>query len=80
MLSAALNHKKRTPLTKLSTMIRFTIATVCYNAGHLIGRTIKSVESQNHPGVEHLIIDGNSQDACTHPLLPATQLLGNGPT
>ena len=62
MLSAALNHKKRTPLTKLSTMIRFTIATVCYNAGHLIGRTIKSVESQNHPGVEHLIIDGNSQD------------------
>ena len=43
-------------------MIRFTIATVCYNAGHLIGRTIKSVESQNYPGVEHLIIDGNSQD------------------
>ena len=62
MLSAALNHKKRTPLTKLSTMIRFTIATVCYNAGHLIGRTIKSVESQNYPGIEHLIIDGNSQD------------------
>ena len=62
MLFAALNHKKRTPLTRLSTMIRFTIATVCYNAGHLIGRTIKSVESQNHPGVEHLIIDGNSQD------------------
>lgn len=43
-------------------MIRFSIATVCYNAGHLIGRTIKSVESQDYPGVEHLIIDGNSQD------------------
>lgn len=43
-------------------MIRFTIATVCYNAGHLIGRTIKSVETQDYPGVEHLIIDGNSQD------------------
>ena len=43
-------------------MIRFTIATVCYNAGHLIGRTIRSVEQQDYKGVEHLIIDGNSQD------------------
>lgn len=43
-------------------MIRFTIATVCYNAGHLIGRTIKSVEQQDYKAVEHIIIDGNSQD------------------
>lgn len=43
-------------------MIRFTIATVCYNAGHLIGRTIQSVEQQDYKGIEHLIIDGNSQD------------------
>lgn len=43
-------------------MIRFTIATVCYNAGHLIGRTIRSVEQQDYKGIEHLIIDGNSQD------------------
>ena len=43
-------------------MIRFTIATVCYNAGHLIGRTIRSVEQQDYKGLEHLIIDGNSQD------------------
>lgn len=43
-------------------MIKFTIATVCYNAGAQLLKTIKSVEAQVHPAVEHLIIDGNSQD------------------
>lgn len=42
--------------------LKITVATVCYNAGPLIGRTIASVEEQTHPAVEHLIIDGNSQD------------------
>ena len=39
------------------------MATVCYNAASLIERTINSVEEQDYPHVEHLIIDGNSQDA-----------------
>lgn len=43
-------------------MIKFTIATVCYNAGALLQRTIASVERQDYPAVEHLIVDGNSQD------------------
>lgn len=43
-------------------MIKFTIATVCYNAGSLLQRTICSVEEQDYPAVEHLIVDGNSQD------------------
>lgn len=43
-------------------MIKFTIATVCYNAGSLLSRTIASVEAQDYPAIEHLIIDGNSQD------------------
>lgn len=43
-------------------MIKFTIATVCYNAGTLLQRTISSVEEQDYPGIEHLIVDGNSQD------------------
>lgn len=43
-------------------MIKFTIATVCYNAGELLQRTIKSIEEQDYPAIEHLIIDGNSQD------------------
>ncbi len=42
--------------------LKFTIATVTYNAGDLLGRTIASVESQDYPHVEHLIVDGNSQD------------------
>ena len=42
--------------------IKITVATVTYNAGDLIARTIDSVERQDYPAVEHLIIDGNSTD------------------
>ncbi len=42
--------------------LKITVATVTYNAGKLIGRTIESVERQTYPHVEHLIVDGNSQD------------------
>ena len=40
----------------------FTIATVTWNAGNTIGRTIASVEAQTYAAVEHLIIDGCSTD------------------
>ena len=43
--------------------LKITVATVCYNAASLIARPINSVEEQDYPHVEHLIIDGNSQDA-----------------
>lgn len=43
-------------------MLKFTIATVTYNAGKTIGRTLSSVASQTYPAVEHLIIDGCSTD------------------
>jgi glycosyltransferase involved in cell wall biosynthesis len=43
-------------------MITITVATVCYNAEHFIQRTIDSVASQDYCHVEHLIIDGASQD------------------
>lgn len=42
--------------------LKITVATVTYNAAAQIGRTIASVEAQDYPHVEHLIIDGNSQD------------------
>ena len=42
--------------------LKITVATVTYNAGQLIARTIQSVEEQTYPNVEHLIVDGNSQD------------------
>lgn len=41
----------------------FTIATVTWNAGDTIGRTLASVEAQTYDAVEHLIIDGCSTDA-----------------
>lgn len=43
-------------------MIKFTIATVTYNAGSTIGRTLESVAAQTHEALEHLIIDGCSTD------------------
>lgn len=42
--------------------LKITVATVTYNAGQLIERTIRSVEEQTYAQVEHLVIDGNSQD------------------
>lgn len=41
---------------------KITLATVTYNAAALIERTIESVESQDYAHIEHVIIDGNSQD------------------
>lgn len=43
-------------------MIRFTVATVTYNAGATIGSTLQSVARQTYEAVEHLIIDGCSND------------------
>ena len=40
----------------------FTIATVTYNAESTLGRTLKSVASQDYARIEHLIIDGCSTD------------------
>ena len=44
------------------TPIKFTIATVTYNAASVLERTLRSVAEQDYPYIEHLIIDGNSQD------------------
>ena len=43
-------------------MIKFSIITITYNAEAVLGRTLESVEAQNYPGVEHLIVDGASKD------------------
>ena len=43
-------------------MIRFTVVTITYNAEAVLQRTLDSVLSQTYEGVEHLIIDGASND------------------
>ena len=39
-----------------------TIATVTYNAGATLQRTLQSVACQDYPRIEHLIVDGRSRD------------------
>lgn len=39
-----------------------SVITVTYNRGKLIGRCIKSVLGQTYPNLEHIVIDGGSDD------------------
>src|SRR5690554_3588706 len=43
-------------------MNKLSIITVTYNADNTLERTIKSVQEQTYPFVEHVIVDGNSTD------------------
>ena len=40
----------------------FTVITVTYNAEQTLMRTIKSVQEQTYPHIEHIIVDGESSD------------------
>ncbi len=44
-------------------MLKISIITCTYNAAHTLERTLRSVEAQDYPHVEHLIIDGLSTDS-----------------
>lgn len=41
---------------------KVTVITVCKNASSTISLTLRSVNDQQYPNIEHLIIDGNSSD------------------
>lgn len=41
---------------------RLSLITVSYNAQKTIARTMQSVQAQDYPAVEHIVIDGGSQD------------------
>ena len=43
--------------------MRATIITVSYNAASTIADTLRSVAAQDHPDIEHIVVDGNSRDA-----------------
>lgn len=42
--------------------MRVSIITVCYNSVATLGDTLASVAAQDHPDVEHIVIDGGSTD------------------
>lgn len=41
----------------------FTVITVCYNAAPLLERTLVSVQEQDYPYIEYIVVDGASSDA-----------------
>lgn len=43
-------------------MLRFSVITVSLNRVNLIGHTIDSVHAQNYQNIEHIFIDGGSDD------------------
>lgn len=48
--------------------VKISVATVTFNAASLLKSTIESVENQDYPYIEHIIVDGKSED-CTLELL-----------
>jgi glycosyltransferase len=41
---------------------KISIITVTYNSASTLAETLRSVQSQDYPNIEHIVIDGNSQD------------------
>ena len=48
--------------------MKISIITVCFNSAATIRDTLESVNAQDHPDVEHVVIDGGSRDG-THELV-----------
>ena len=42
--------------------MKISIITVCYNSAATIQDTIDSIASQTYPDIEHIVVDGGSQD------------------
>ena len=42
--------------------IKITVATVIWNPGLLLQRTLDSVMEQDYDNIEHVIVDGRSKD------------------
>ena len=49
--------------------MKFTIITVCYQAGQELAETLDSILAQSHPDLEIVLVDGASPDAATRAVL-----------
>lgn len=43
-------------------MMKVTLITVAYNSGGTIRKTLESIQSQDYPDIDHIVIDGASKD------------------
>lgn len=50
------------PGTDRLSALKIAVVTVAYNSAATIADTLRSVESQSHPLIEHIVIDGASTD------------------
>ena len=46
----------------MSAAIKITVVTPCFNSERTIRETLESVARQEHPNVEHIVMDGGSSD------------------
>jgi glycosyltransferase involved in cell wall biosynthesis len=46
----------------MSAPVKITVVTPCFNSEHTIRETLESVARQQHPHVEHIVMDGGSKD------------------
>jgi glycosyltransferase involved in cell wall biosynthesis len=46
----------------MSAPVKITVVTPCFNSEHTIRETLESVARQEHPNVEHIVMDGGSKD------------------
>lgn len=44
------------------TPLSFSVITVCFNSAQTLGRALESVAQQDWPYIEHIVIDGGSED------------------
>lgn len=42
--------------------MKISVITVCYNSAATIGNTLRSVRTQTFPDIEHIVVDGDSND------------------
>jgi glycosyltransferase involved in cell wall biosynthesis len=61
--------------------MKVSIITVAYNAAAMIAETLQSVSAQEHPDIEHIVVDGGSTDGtvCIVQGFPSVSRFISGP-
>ncbi|MGH8615942.1 MAG: glycosyltransferase [Gammaproteobacteria bacterium] len=60
----------KTPKRIAEARPKVSIVTVCHNSAGTIADTVRSVSGQRYPSIEHIIIDGGSNDGTLEVLSP----------